>query len=325
MNKKILRHIIRYILMILIVLVCIKIFILSSQNGDSSSNLSNETTRKIINVFERNITEADLAKKVQVWDPFIRKLAHCYLYALLGLLFMGMMETYDTTTVKKLIFSFFFTFIYSWTDEFHQMLIPGRSGRVSDVLIDSIGIIIGILLMCLIMAIIKQIKKKRKQDENEKTNAKILFIASTGGHLNELLQLKPLFSQYEYQIITENTEVDKSIKEEYGNKMKFLIYGTKRYPIRYIFKFIANCFISLVYYMKFGPDVIVTTGTHTAVPMCYIGKLFGRKIIYIETFANRTTGTLAGKIVYPIADTFVIQWEELKSVYPKSEYWGWIY
>ncbi len=46
----------------------------------------------------------------------------------------------------------------------------------------------------------------------------------------------------------------------------------KKYPISYIFKFIANSFISLYYFFKYQPEVIVTTGTHTAVPMCYIAK-----------------------------------------------------
>ena len=125
--------------------------------------------------------------------------------------------------------------------------------------------------------------------------------------------------------ITEKTKVDDSLKEEYGNRIHFLIYGTKKYPIRYIFKFILNSFISLYYFFRYQPEVIVTTGTHTAVPMCYIAKIFGSKVIFIETFANRTVGTVAGRLVYPIADTFVVQWEELHKVYPKSVCWGWIY
>ena len=46
---------------------------------------------------------------------------------------------------------------------------------------------------------------------------------------------------------------------------------------------------------------------------------------FIETFANRTSGTVAGKLVYPIADTFVVQWEEMHKIYPKSVCWGWLY
>ncbi|MBF0990227.1 MAG: hypothetical protein HXK70_05715 [Clostridiales bacterium] len=70
---------------------------------------------------------------------------------------------------------------------------------------------------------------------------------------------------------------------------------------------------------------MVTTGTHTAVPICYIGKLFGCKIIYIETFANITTKTLAGKILYPITDKFIVQWESMKKLYPKADYYGGIF
>ena len=73
------------------------------------------------------------------------------------------------------------------------------------------------------------------------------------------------------------------------------------------------------------PKIIITTGTHTAVPMCYIGKIFGSKIIFIETFANKNTKTLSGKMVYPIADLFIVQWEEMKKLYPKAVYGGAIY
>jgi len=59
--------------------------------------------------------------------------------------------------------------------------------------------------------------------------------------------------------------------------------------------------------------------------MCYIGKIFGSKIIFIETFANSKTKTLSGKIVYKIADTFIVQWEDMKKLYPKAICAGWIY
>ena len=59
--------------------------------------------------------------------------------------------------------------------------------------------------------------------------------------------------------------------------------------------------------------------------MCYIAKLFRSKVIFIETFANRNTKTLSGRLVYPIADTFIVQWEEMLKLYPKAIYGGWIY
>lgn len=155
-------------------------------------------------------------------------------------------------------------------------------------------------------------------------NKKVLFISSTGGHLDELLQLKSLFKKYDSYIITEKTKSTIDLKDKYS-QVNYLVYGTKDHFITYIFKFIYNIIKSLVLFVKIRPKVIVTTGTHTAVPMCYIGKLFFRKIIYIETIANSKTKTLSGKLVYPIADTFIVQWESMLKLYPKAIYGGWIY
>lgn len=154
---------------------------------------------------------------------------------------------------------------------------------------------------------------------------KVLFISSTGGHLSELMQLKPLFSKFKYYIVTEKTRNNISLKKEYGKNISFLLYGTKRNPFIYFFVFLFNIIKSFMIFLKQKPNVIVTTGTHTAVPMCYIAKMFKKKVVYIETFANRNTKTMAGKLVYPIADLFIVQWEEMLKIYPKAEYWGWIY
>lgn len=154
---------------------------------------------------------------------------------------------------------------------------------------------------------------------------KILYISSTGGHLSELLQLKKLFEKYNYYIVTEKTKSSEFLGDEYKEKVSYLAYETKKNPLKYFFVFLYNIIKSLIIFLKQKPDIIVTTGTHTAVPMCYIGKIFRKKIIFIETFANRNTKTVAGKLVYPIADVFVVQWEEMLNLYPKAQYWGWIY
>ena len=154
---------------------------------------------------------------------------------------------------------------------------------------------------------------------------KVLFISSTGGHLNELLQLKSMFSEYDYCLVTEKTKSNLYLKDQYGDRVHFLIYGTKHHMLTYPFKLLANCFISLYYYFRFQPDYIITTGVHTAGPMCCIGKLFGSKVIYIETFANMVTKTATGKLLYPICDKFVVQWESMKKIYPKADFGGWIF
>ncbi len=154
---------------------------------------------------------------------------------------------------------------------------------------------------------------------------KVLFISSTGGHLTELLELKPLFDKYDYHIITEKTDSNKSLKEIYGNRVSYLKYGTKEYMLKYIFIFPFNIIKSFYYFLKIKPDAVVTTGSHTAIPMCYIAKLFRKKVIYIETFANMYTKTLAGRIAYPIADLFIVQWESMLKMYEKAVYGGWIF
>ena len=154
---------------------------------------------------------------------------------------------------------------------------------------------------------------------------KVLFIASTGGHLNELLQLKALFKEYDSYLITEKDKSTESLQIEGIKETKYFAYGTRSKILVYPFIFIYNCFKSLFYYFKIKPKVIITTGTHTAVPMCYIGKLFGSKIIFIERFANRHTTTLSGRMVYPISDLFIVQWKEMQQLYPKSVYGGAIY
>lgn len=154
---------------------------------------------------------------------------------------------------------------------------------------------------------------------------KVLFISSTGGHFNEMMQLKPMFKNYDYHIITEKDKSTCFLKEEYGEKIDYLVFGTKDHIITYPFKFIYNCFKSLVLFIKIRPKYIITTGTHTAVPMCYLGKIFGSKIIFIETFANINTKTLSGRLVYPIANVFIVQWESMLKLYPKAVYGGWIF
>lgn len=153
----------------------------------------------------------------------------------------------------------------------------------------------------------------------------VMFISSTGGHLNEMLQLKELFEKYDYYIVTEKTKSNLNLKNKYKNKVSFLVYGTKDYMLVYPFKLIYNTFKSLFIYLKVHPDYIVTTGAHTAGPMCCIGKLLGSRIIYIETFANITTKTVTGKCLYPIADKFIVQWESMLKLYPEAVYGGWIF
>ena len=152
---------------------------------------------------------------------------------------------------------------------------------------------------------------------------RVMFISSVGGHLTQLLEIKKIFNDYNYILVTEKTDVTKEMKNKY--KMAYLVYGSREYLFSYIFKFSYNILKSIYLFIKYRPQVVVTTGAHTAVPMCYIARLFRRKVIFIESYAKRTSPTLSGRLVYPIATTFIVQWETMLKFYPKARFFGGIY
>lgn len=155
---------------------------------------------------------------------------------------------------------------------------------------------------------------------------RVLFISSTGGHLSELLQLKDMFNRYDFLLMTEKVKSNLYLKDKYKGKVKYLVAGSKNTnKLVYPFKLLFNSFKSLFIYLKFHPEYIITTGTHTAGPMCCIARIFGSKVIYVETFANMKTKTATGRLVYPISNLFVVQWESLKELYPDAVVGGWIY
>lgn len=154
---------------------------------------------------------------------------------------------------------------------------------------------------------------------------KVLFISSMGGHLTEMMQLKSIFKDYDYKIVTEKHKSTIKYKARYKSKIDYLSTGNKDHLLKYVFVAPYNIIKSFIIFVKFKPDVVLTTGAHTCVPMCYFAKLFRKKVIYIESFANIETKTLTGRLVYPIADVFIVQWKSMLKLYPKAKYEGWIF
>lgn len=146
----------------------------------------------------------------------------------------------------------------------------------------------------------------------------VLFCASAGGHYTELLQLLPLIKKYQGIIITEKTKI--STQTEIP--IKYVPYSSRSEGVKYPFKFLAVCLLSIIYFAQFRPKVIISTGVHSTLPICLLGWLFRRKVIYIETVAVVNKPTLTGKVMYKFASEFYVQWEELLAVYPNGIYGG---
>ncbi len=158
MNKV---KILRVILIILIILWTCLIFLFSSQDGGESSGFS----RKFVEFF---IKDPELVDKI---EPYVRKLAHFSEYGLGGVLFISLFSTYEWTDRRKITTSILLGVWYAVMDEIHQLMVPGRSGALKDVYIDSLGITTGVIGMLIIIKIFEIIKNKR--ESNNKVETKI--------------------------------------------------------------------------------------------------------------------------------------------------------
>ncbi len=156
---------------------------------------------------------------------------------------------------------------------------------------------------------------------DDKKKIKICFAASSGGHYEQLLMLKPLMEKYDSFVITEKTNYSAETK---GEKIYYL-NQVNRKEKNFIWTMIQNVWKSIGIYRKEKPDVIICTGVLAMIPICMISKMMGKELIYIESFAKVTSPTETGKLLYKFADRFYVQWESMLKFYPKAVYLGGIY
>ena len=150
---------------------------------------------------------------------------------------------------------------------------------------------------------------------------KVCFIASSGGHLEQLMMLKPLMKKYDSFIVTEKTNYSVS-NLEFNT---YYLHQVNRREKSFVLRMMGNTLKTLKILISERPDVVISTGALATIPMCLFGKIFGKKIIFIESFAKVNSQTLTGKLVYKFADRFYVQWEEMKQFYPNAICKGGIY
>lgn len=150
---------------------------------------------------------------------------------------------------------------------------------------------------------------------------KVCFAASSGGHYEQLLMLKPLIEKYDSFILTEKTKYSTEVK----NVKSYYLLQVNRKEKSFILKMMWNAFKSVFFFIKERPDVVITTGVLSTIPMCLIAKIFGRKLVYIESFAKINSPTETGKFLYKFADRFYVQWETMLKYYPEAVFLGGIY
>lgn len=154
-----------------------------------------------------------------------------------------------------------------------------------------------------------------------KKKIKICFAASTGGHFEQLMMLKPIMQASESFILTEKTQY--SVKND--DQAVFYLHQVNRKESFWGMYLLLNAFKSIYIFMKQRPDVVICTGALAMIPMCLLAKMFGKKLIFIESFAKVTSPTETGKFLYKFADRFYVQWESMLEIYPNAVYLGGIY
>ncbi|MBQ9978114.1 MAG: VanZ family protein [Clostridia bacterium] len=161
MNKKL---IIRYVFWAFTLAIMVFIFVMSGQTSQESDNTSSSFINSIFTLFMDNfkgLSEIEKEAIIQSFQFIVRKLAHFSIYAALGVCSYSAIATYNLVKMKKFFLSLGFCFVYSLTDEFHQIFVEGRAGRLYDVAIDSVGALAGILFVILVLFIYKKITSRR--------------------------------------------------------------------------------------------------------------------------------------------------------------------
>lgn len=156
----------------------------------------------------------------------------------------------------------------------------------------------------------------RVNEGRRRQKTKVCYVCSAGGHLAELLRVRDAFAGDEEVLVT-----------YHSGRGSEPIPGVRTYFVENIglsARKLARALPTIVrVLLRERPDLIVSTGSEIAVPFFYLAPLLRIKTIYIESWCRVRTPSGTGKLVYPVADRFFVQWEPLLGVYGrKAEYRG---
>lgn len=147
-------------------------------------------------------------------------------------------------------------------------------------------------------------------------NLKICLAASAGGHLNQLLKMSQSWNGHKTFCVT-TTKVVEEYLQKYGN-----VYVVGECNCQHPLQVIATLIRCLKTVIHEKPDVVLSTGAAAGCITSFLGKLFGAKIVWIDSITNVERISLSGRLIRPIADLFLVQWPDLARIGKKIEYVG---
>jgi beta-1,4-N-acetylglucosaminyltransferase len=146
--------------------------------------------------------------------------------------------------------------------------------------------------------------------------ARALLVCSTGGHLQQLFNLKPWWERQERLWVTFPKADALSLLA--GEKVAWA-----HHPVpRNILNALRNLRLAWRLIRKWRPDVVVSNGSGVAVPFFLAARVLGVKRVYIEMYERIDMPTLSGRLCYPLSNLFLLQWEEQRRFYPRGQVVG---
>jgi len=136
-----------------------------------------------------------------------------------------------------------------------------------------------------------------------------LMVCSSGGHLAQLVALRPWARAYRTRWVTFPTADATCLLA--GEDLVAAAHPTTRN----IPNLLRNLVIAARLLRADRPDVIVSTGAGVAVPFFVLGRLMGVPTVYLEVFDRIDSATLTGRLCRPFADRMLVQWDEQLPLY----------
>ena len=162
-----------------------------------------------------------------------------------------------------------------------------------------------------------------------KLNDTVMFACNVGGHFSQMMALHDLFSQYNSVLVTDNERATRSMPQlkeltdiEVIHSGRENVKANQSSRLNYVIGYLKSFFVYRKVWLKYRPKVIVSTGSNIAVPLFWIGKVHGSKLIFIETRAKVYARSLSGILVRRIANQIYVQWPEMLELYPEAKYCG---
>lgn len=138
---------------------------------------------------------------------------------------------------------------------------------------------------------------------------KIALVASSGGHLAQLLVLRPWWEEHERLWVTFDTpDAIQSLADE---RVVWCHHPTNRN----LPNLLRNTVLAVRVLLRERPEIIVSTGAAVAVPFFIVGRILGAKTIFIEVVDRVDSATLTGRLVRPFTHRMLVQWPEQRRLY----------